>query len=122
MDHTWDNHPYLDVRDNEAMMAAFAANAAAIGRPLADPRLAGAPKVLGSTDMGNVSYLCPSIHPMLQVAPRGVAIHTPEFAGHAVSPAGDRAVVDGAVAMAHTTLDLWCTDLLADAKRAFSRS
>jgi metal-dependent amidase/aminoacylase/carboxypeptidase family protein len=122
MQHAWDDHPYLDVRDNEAMMAAFAANAAALGRPLTDPRSSGAPRVLGSTDMGNVSYRCPSIHPMLQVAPRGVAIHTPEFATHAVGPAADRAVVDGAVAMAHTAIDLWCTGLLADARRAFSGS
>lgn len=120
MQHTWDDRPYLDVRDNEVMMAAFAANAAALGRPLTDPRAAGAPRVLGSTDMGNVSYRCPSIHPMLQVAPSGVAIHTPEFAAHAVSAAADRAVVDGALAMAHTAIDLWCTGLLADAKRSFS--
>ena len=31
----------------------------------------------GSTDMGNVSYAVPSIHPMIQVAPPGVPIHTP---------------------------------------------
>jgi metal-dependent amidase/aminoacylase/carboxypeptidase family protein len=119
MAHTWDDHPYFDVRDNEAMMRAFAANAAARGRTLVDPRAPGAPRVVGSTDMGNVSYVVPSIHPMLQVAPPGVPIHTPEFAQHAVSEQADAAVVDGAVAMAHTAVDLWCTDLLDEVRSGF---
>jgi hypothetical protein len=57
--------------------------------------------------MGNVSYLVPSIHPMIQVSPPHVSIHTPEFAGYARSEDGDRAVVDGAKAMAMTIADLW---------------
>ena len=57
--------------------------------------------------MGNVSYLVPTIHPMIAVAPPGVSIHTPEFALHAVSAAGDAAVIDGAKAMAMTIADLW---------------
>jgi hypothetical protein len=57
--------------------------------------------------MGNVSQVVPSIHPMLAVAPAGVSIHTPEFADHARSAAGDRAVLDGARAMALTVVDTW---------------
>ena len=60
--------------------------------------------------MGNVSYLVPSIHPMVAVAPRGVPIHTPEFATHARSAAGDRAAVDGAVLLAATAVDRWLRD------------
>jgi metal-dependent amidase/aminoacylase/carboxypeptidase family protein len=119
MAHAWDDHPYLEVRDNEALMQAFAANAATLGRTLSDPRAPGAHKVVGSTDMGNVSYLVPSIHPMLRVAPAGVAIHTPDFAEHACSPLADRAVVDGAKAMAMTAVDLWTTDLLDRARATF---
>jgi hypothetical protein len=74
--------------------------------------------VVGSTDMGNVSYVVPSIHPMIQAAPSGVPIHTPEFARHARSEVGDRAVVDGAVALAWTVADLWLQDGLVDAARA----
>jgi hypothetical protein len=44
---------------------------------------------------------------MIQAAPNGVPIHTPEFAGHARSEEGDRAVVDGATALAWTVADLW---------------
>jgi metal-dependent amidase/aminoacylase/carboxypeptidase family protein len=59
----------------------------------------------GSTDMGNVSHRVPSIHPCLGVAPLNVIIHNAEFARHAVSAAGDQAVIDGAKSMAMTTLD-----------------
>ena len=111
---SWKPVVYADMLDNEVMVSAFAANAAALGRPLTepDPRLA----VVGSTDMGNVSYVVPSIHPMIKVAP-GTPIHTPEFERHAASETGDAAVVDGAVAMAWTVADLWLGDGLLDAVR-----
>jgi hypothetical protein len=73
--------------------------------------------VVGSTDMGNVSYEVPSIHPMIQVAPPGVPIHTPAFAGFAGGPEGDRAVVDGAKALAFTMADLWMDGGLVDRAR-----
>jgi hypothetical protein len=55
---------------------------------------------------------------MIAVAPPPVSIHTPEFASYARGPEGDRAVVDGAVAMAATVVDLWLRPSLLDAARA----
>jgi hypothetical protein len=107
---------YADMLDNEAMIGAYAANAAALGRPVAEPD--PGKRVVGSTDMGNVSYLVPSIHPMIAAAPSGTPIHTPAFATAARSASGDRAVVDGAVAMAWTVADLWCGDGVLEAVRA----
>ena len=76
--------------------------------------------VIGSTDMGNVSHVVPSIHPMIAVAPTGIGIHTPEFERHAGSAAGDLAVIDGAKAMAMTIADLWATEgALDEAVEAF---
>jgi amidohydrolase len=120
MTHDWNEFPYAEVRDNTAMMQAFAANAGRIGRPMADP--ADGHRVVGSTDMGNVSYLTPTIHPMIQVAPLGVSIHTPEFTGFAGGAEGDRAVIDGAKALAMTVVDLW-TDaaMLGAAREEFAR-
>ncbi len=112
----WVPRPYAEMRDNSVLLAAYAANAARLGRPPAVPEAGHA--VVGSTDMGNVSYRVPSIHPMIQVAPRGVAIHTEEFAEHAASPSGDAAVLDGAKALAMTVVDLWCRPGLAAAARA----
>ncbi len=37
-------------------------------------------ELFGSSDCGNVSFVCPVFHPTLQVVERGVAIHTREFA------------------------------------------
>ena len=54
---------------------------------------------------------------MIAVAPPGVAIHTPAFAEHTAAPEGDRAVIDGAVAMARTVVDLWCDATLMDTVR-----
>ncbi len=95
---------YADMLDNRVMLGLYMDNAAAIGRIVDEPRRAA---VVGSTDMGNVSYAVPSIHPMIKVAPEHVAIHSPEFADHARSSRGDRAVVDGAKLMAMTVIDLW---------------
>jgi amidohydrolase len=106
-EHRITNRPYADMVDNPVLAGLFAANAATLGRTLRDPRASGV-RVVGSTDMGNVSYEVPSIHPMLQVAPPGVSIHTAEFTRHAGGEPGDRAVVDGAKAMAMTIADLWC--------------
>jgi hypothetical protein len=72
--------------------------------------------------MGNVSYVVPSIHPMIQVAPPGVPIHTQAFAGFAGGPEGDRAVVDGAKALAWTVADLWADAGLVDLARSEWRS
>jgi amidohydrolase len=97
---------YADMIDNQPMVRAYVANAARLGRTVMDPASSGR-RVVGSTDMGNVSYLVPSIHPMIKVAPDGVPIHSVAFAEWAGGPEGDRAVVDGAKVMAMTVVDLW---------------
>jgi amidohydrolase len=103
--HEWLDPAYADLVDDPWLLARWAENSTALGRPPEDPDQVG--DVVGSTDMGNVSHEVPSIHPMIAVAPPGVSIHTPEFAGHARGPAGDRAVLDGAKAMAATVIDRW---------------
>jgi amidohydrolase len=112
----WKEVVYADMLDNRVMVDCYAANSEALGRPLIepDPRQA----VVGSTDMGNVSYLVPAIHPMVQVAPPGVPIHTPEFATYAAGEQGDRAVVHGALSLAWTIADLWLGEGVLDAARA----
>ena len=105
MTHTWEEPAYADMADNPTLVELYTANAATTGRTLLDP--ADVPGVVGSTDMGNVSHLVPSIHPMIAVSPPNVSIHSPEFTAHAASEAGDRAVLDGAKALAMTVADLW---------------
>src|SRR5205807_1211916 len=117
MEHRATCPEYSDLRTNEPLADLYRANSERVGRA---PRHADN-GVVGSTDMGNVSYLVPSIHPMIKVAPPGVAIHTKDFAGWAQAPEGDRAVLDGAKVMAMTVADLWLgPDVLDAARRAFS--
>ena len=117
MSTDWQLHTYADMIDNGPMVASYVANASRVGRTVGDPAALGR-SVVGSTDMGNVSYLVPSIHPMVKVAPDGVPIHTVEFASWALSSVGDRAVIDGAKSMAMTVIDLWCEAGLMDKVRA----
>jgi len=118
VDLQWKPNPYADIVDNMALLEAYAANSTSVGRPLdahATTGLGG-----GSTDMGNVSYLVPSIHPMIRVAPQGVSLHSPEFAHHTASAVADRAVIDGAKIMAMTVIDMWLdASLRAAVKRQF---
>ena len=116
VDVRWEDHAYADLRDSHSLIAAYRKNANTIGRNVSDPSPQS--MVVGSTDMGNVSYLVPSIHPMIQVAPRGVPIHTARFAQYAGGPEGDRAVVDGAKMLAMTALDVWGDASLREAMNA----
>ena len=105
MTHDWIEPFYADMIDNETISTLYSANATRVGRSLMEPD--NESKVVGSTDMGNVSYIVPSIHPMIGVAPPGVPIHTADFAHFSRSESGDKAVIDGAKIMAMTVVDLW---------------
>jgi amidohydrolase len=118
---TWRDPVYADLVDNSVLSDLYTSNAARLGRTVLPPDSGSA--VVGSTDMGNVSHVVPSIHPMIAAAPRGVGIHTPEFEVHAGSAIGDRAVIDGAKAMAMTIADLWRSpDQLARVRSVFPAS
>jgi hypothetical protein len=59
--HQWDQNPYADMITNNNMSAMYVANAASLGRAVTTPGTNGR-RVVGSTDMGNISHLVPSIH------------------------------------------------------------
>jgi hypothetical protein len=56
--------------------------------------------------MGNVSQIVPSIHPLIAIEGCSSAPHTREFTDDAIGAAADAAVVDGALAMALTAVDV----------------
>ena len=114
----WQPNPFADIVDNIPLLAAYVENSAKFGRMLTTEYMAGTGG--GSTDMGNISYLTPSIHPMIAVAPHGVSLHTPEFADFATNDDATRAILDGAKIMAMTAIDLWTNDaLVAEMREAF---
>jgi hypothetical protein len=61
---------------------------------------------LGSTDMGNVTQLMPGIHPIVGIDAEGASIHQPAFAAAAAGPSADKAVIEGAVMLARTVVQL----------------
>ena len=64
----------------------------------------GAAKPTLSTDMANVSLVVPSIHPLLMIPTNGAVNHQREFSNACVTPDADQAVIDGAIALAHTAI------------------
>jgi hypothetical protein len=59
-----------------------------------------------STDMGNVSQIVPAIHPYIGVDSLPFTNHQKEFAAACVGPDAERALLDAAVLMAWTTVDV----------------
>lgn len=110
LETNWDPFPaYLPVRSNQALATRYHAHISARGRAITlETELVGGG---WSTDMGNLSLRIPSIHPTVSISSGTTPMHTAEFGQHAISPAGDAAVVDGAVGLALTI-----ADYLADAR------
>ncbi|MGB4777397.1 amidohydrolase [Microbacterium sp.] len=100
-------HPYAPMNPDPDLAALWDRNLAARGR-----ELGGTPVGGGSTDMGNVSQVVPSLHPMIAFLGEDAVHHNPDFAAAAATPAADDAVVDGAVLLAWTALDAACDDTL----------
>ncbi|MGH9486760.1 MAG: amidohydrolase [Terriglobales bacterium] len=96
--------PYADMRYDHPLSAAYRRNAEAAGRVFPDLP-PDAARAAGSTDMGNVSRLIPSIHPMIGINSLPAANHQPEFTAHCISPVADQAVLEGALALTWTALD-----------------
>jgi amidohydrolase len=105
-------HAYMNMVVDPVMADLFAANSEALGRVLG--RRGDAPPAGGSTDMGNVSHLVPTIHPMISINSSPGVNHQREFAAHTITPDGDKAIDEGAVAMAWTIIDLAVGDRWAD--------
>ena len=122
VDVRWAGVDYLDLNTSVPLATKFQRNAESLGRVFFPMEKLPAGSS-GSTDMGNVSYRVPSIHPMLAAAPSNVVIHHPDFAKWAGSEMGDKAALDGAKALAMTAIDYLSSPALQqEAQRAFAVS
>lgn len=61
---------------------------------------------IGSSDIGNLSQVVPTIHPELAICHQDVAIHSEDFKDAAISALGEEMMLAGAKAMTMTALDL----------------
>jgi amidohydrolase len=104
---------YVDMRNNLTMARAFGAHLGSAGREAreTDDRVGA-----GSTDMGNVSHVVPSIHPYLAIVGENEALcHQHHFAHAAASERGMDTAIAAAKALAKTAVELLVD---ADLRRA----
>ena len=95
---------YGDMKNNMTLARAFGAHLGALGRHAreTDDRVGA-----GSTDMGNVSHVVPSIHPYLAIVEENEALcHQHKFAHAAKSERGVDTAIAAAKAMAKTAVEL----------------
>ena len=105
------------MRNNRVLGGLFRNNMTAAG--VADQ---GDDPTSGSTDMANVSWVCPSIHPHLAIAPEGTPGHSILFRDAAVSPRADETTIEAATLIAQTAYDLFADPALVEAAWAEFRA
>jgi amidohydrolase len=95
---------YRPMKNNMMLARRFGQHLAALGR---SPKEHDPDVGAGSTDMGDVSQVVPSIHPWLQICDTGrTTCHQREFAACAASDRGMETMLVAAKAMARTAADL----------------
>ncbi|MCU0484223.1 MAG: M20 family metallopeptidase [Chloroflexi bacterium] len=99
------------MRDNQVLGDLWRNNLVAAGRTDAGVD----PDHIGSSDMGNVSLVLPTIHPTLAICDRGVPWHSIESRDAAGTPRAGETTLLAATLVAQTALDLLCDPALVDA-------
>lgn len=97
------------MRHNETLGARFREHLEAAG--VADGPLS--PR-LGSSDIGNVSFAVPTIHPMLAITDDAVPLHSEAFRELAATPRADEVALLGATCLAQTAWDVLADPTLAE--------
>ena len=98
----------------EAMMAEVMQE---MGIRLDPPEEAG-----GASDVGNVSYRCTALQPVLAITDGGFPLHTPELAEATLKPQAHEALLQGARAIGRAVLRTWLDpDLRARMKADHAR-
>lgn len=72
----------------------------------------------GSTDMGDVSHVVPTIHPWIGLNCPGLNLHSKEFAEATLTKEADKAIEWGAKALALTGLEVLTSPELLQAIKA----
>jgi amidohydrolase len=88
---------------NTALVETYRDNLLDLGLQYEEPPKDGG---VGSSDIGDVSQLVPTIHPYMQICDKGVGGHTPEFAAAAASPRADEIIATGSTLLAWTAADV----------------
>ncbi|GGP70454.1 M20 family metallopeptidase [Saccharothrix coeruleofusca] len=95
--------PYAELTPDQWLAEAYRRAAVELGRRPLSPEEELREKI-GSTDMGNITRALPAIHPTIAIDCGDAVNHQHEFATACASASADRAVLDGALALAWTTI------------------
>jgi len=110
------DNAYEPMKRVQALLDVYRANLLALG-PVESPAPSDR---LGSSDVGNVSQVLPTIQPLVKIAPEGTPVHSRAFEAAAASPLAREGMVTAAKAMAMTALDLLTDpELLPKIRREF---
>jgi len=108
----------MTMLQNTTLEARWVENAAAYG--VVDQ---GPDPNSGSTDMGNVSWVCPTIHPELSITDQGTPGHSILFRDAAAMPRADDTTLLASALVAQVAYELFADpDLVAAAWREFETS
>lgn len=111
---------YWDIRTNEALAGRYVDHMERLGMPFPSMAEQKANSDCYSTDMGNVTYVVPSIHPTFIVDSPGGSVHTADFAAAAATEDAHSRTLAQAKAMAATGLEVLVNDdFAAQVKREF---
>ncbi len=78
---------------------------------------------IGSTDVGSVSYVCPTIQGGIKIAEKNVTGHSKELAAATISETGKKALIDASKAIAYVACDLAMNqELLKEVKDEFEKA
>ncbi len=94
---------YAERNNNPVLAGFFGENMAHLGIAGEEPPKVGG---VGSSDIGNVSMICPTIHPYLAIGGGDLVGHTAEFREAAGSEQGRLAMLAAAKGLAMTALDV----------------
>ncbi len=95
-------HEYKAIRPDPKLVELFRKQLAELGEP-EDPPTGG----LGSTDMGDVSWVVPAIHPYVRITEANIPGHSREFAEASCSARARHGMLVAAKALAGVALDIW---------------
>ena len=109
---------YVDLQQNSVLASSFSGNYCNLGATFEDVG-----DIYASTDMGNLSYVVPSLHPNYAVGSGKEVNHSKAFTAVTNTPSAHDNTLLAAKAMAHTAIDVLATEgLLDEVKKHFKEN
>jgi len=113
-------HTYKSRNVNITLGKAFLENLKSLNVPI-HPVPVG--KGLGSSDIGNVSHVVPTIHPYIGISEKEINGHSRDFAKAAMSEFGHKQMLNAAKALAMTAIDVFTDEkLVAEMNKEFQET